>query len=108
MVRAVLADQLRQRLLTRRIGRPCRHLVSLEGIEVAATRHIRIADRVAARPRRDESAGQSCQQCFQFLRIGKLSVQFDAPVDQLTQFGRLDRLHGHAIPEITLQGSVRQ
>src|SRR5690606_23634761 len=69
---AIGLQQLLQSLLTGVIGAGGRQLVGLEGIQVAATGHLRIAYRIAARPRGDEATGQSGQQRLDLAGLGQV------------------------------------
>ena len=85
---------------------PSRQLVRLERIEVATTGYARVAYRIAARARRDETAGKSCEQRLELTRLGQLRVQLERSFELLAQPTIVDRLEAFAVAQEALQGAV--
>ena len=71
----VSLDQLLEGLCSRLVSGSCREFVGLEGIKVAPTRHVRVADGIASGTGRNEFAGEPCQQCLRLARLGQMAIQ---------------------------------
>lgn len=106
MLGAVAFQQLAEGLGAGFVGGAGRYLVGLEGEQVAPAGYLRIADRIAARPGRDEAPGEAGEQRLQFAGVGELAVQF-AGAQQLLAQARIGHLGDLAtVAQVALQRAV--